>query len=142
MENMIDSTLEFLKSGESSERVDGSTCPSIAETCVDEAKDAAGTSHRRQGKLVGRRPAFGAEEGRQQPHRQRPKIRDGSFVSKRAAMTASSNSECSTTDRESRRTGWTRLRSLRTIETSRSKETGGVGLGHDDSAIHRKGASG
>ncbi len=40
MENMIDSTLEFLKSGESSEARRLLNLSSIAETCVDEAKDA------------------------------------------------------------------------------------------------------
>ncbi|MGL5447761.1 MAG: ATP-binding protein, partial [Rhabdaerophilum sp.] len=40
MEDMISSTLEFLKSGESSEAMRLLNLSSIAETCVDDAKDA------------------------------------------------------------------------------------------------------
>lgn len=40
MEDMIDSTLEYLKSGESTEARRLLNLSSIAETCVDEAKDA------------------------------------------------------------------------------------------------------
>jgi signal transduction histidine kinase len=130
MESMIDSTLEFLKSGESTESRRLLNLSSIAETCVDEAKDA------------GRDIAFSGEENLS--------VEGQHLALKRAVSNLIGNAlKYATTVRVEARsddrfaellvlddgTGIPpdRLDSVFDpfvrIETSRSKETGGVGLG-------------
>ena len=130
MENMIDSTLEFLKSGESAEVRRLLNLSSIAETCVDDAKDA------------GRDIAFSGEESLS--------VEGQHLALKRVVSNLIGNAlKYATTVRVEARYD-DRFAELIVlddgpgippdsldsvfdpfvrIETSRSKETGGVGLG-------------
>jgi signal transduction histidine kinase len=130
MEDMIDSTLEFLKSGESTEPRRLVNLSSIAETCVDDARDAgrniefAGTDRlsvegqhlalkRVVGNLVGNALKFAATV------RVEARSRDGL-----AELVVLDDGPGIPEDRlDSVFDPFVR------VETSRSKETGGVGLG-------------
>ncbi len=130
MEEMIDSTLEFLKSGESSEQRRRLNLSSIAETCVDDAKD------------VGRDIEFSGAENLS--------VEGQHLAIKRVVSNLIGNAlkYAMTVRVEARRDGALaelvvlddgpgipddRLESVFDpfvrIEASRSKETGGVGLG-------------
>ncbi len=130
MESMIDSTLEFLKSGESAETRRLLDLSSIAQTCVDNAKEAGRDiafsgkeSLSVEGQHIALKRAVGNLIGNALKYATSVRVearRDGAF----AELVVLDDGPGVPSDKlESVFDPFLR------IETSRSKETGGVGLG-------------